>query len=119
MDISQISNLLTQIQAGARITTTIGEPITVGERIVIPVVEIMYGGGGGGGNWAVPQCEPVEGGGAGGGGGARVRPLGCWIIGPNDERWLPAVDVNRFMILLGSVTMLLLLTIRALAKHHR
>ena len=117
MDISQVSNLLTQIQAGARVTTSIGEPITVGDRVIIPVVEIFYGGGGGGGNWAVPKNETAEGGGAGGGGGARIRPLGCWVIGPHEERWIPALDINRFLILLGSVSMLLLLTIRALAKH--
>jgi hypothetical protein len=42
------------------------------------------------------------------------------VIGPDDERWLPAVDVNRGMLICGSVAMLILLIVKTLAtkRHH-
>ncbi|HEX2948047.1 MAG TPA: spore germination protein GerW family protein [Armatimonadota bacterium] len=116
MDISQVRDLLNQIQAGARVTTAIGDPVTVGERVVIPVVEVAYGGGGGGGAGKAPETEQSEGSGGGGGGGVRVRPLGCWVVGPTSERWIPAIDANRLMIVAGTLVTLLFVTIRALAK---
>lgn len=116
MDISQLRDLLAQIQNGARVTTAIGEPITVGERVVIPVVEVAYGGGGGGGAGKSPQAVDAEGRGGGGGGGVRIRPLGCWVIGPTEERWVPAVDTTRLMMVAGSFAMLLLITLRAITR---
>lgn len=118
MDFTGIRDLITQMQTGARVSTAIGEPVTVGDRIVVPVAEISYGGGGGGGGGADAEKQG-EGGGGGGGGGVKIRPLGCWVIGPCDQQWLPAVDVNRALVIFGSVAVLLLLTIRALARHHR
>ena len=118
MDIGQLGNLLSQVQAGARVTTAIGEPVPVGERVVIPVAEVMYGGGGGGGSGKT-ETEQAEGGGGGGGGGVRVRPLGCWVIGPDDERWVPALDINRLMIVGSAVLALLLLTVRVIITRRR
>lgn len=110
MDVSQWRDVLTQVQAGARVSTAVGEPIPVGERVVIPVVQIAYGGGGGGGQRQAGEPS------SGGGGGVRIRPLGCWVIGPDSERWVPSLDVNRLTAIAGSIIILLLLTIRALAK---
>ncbi|HEY3376319.1 MAG TPA: spore germination protein GerW family protein [Armatimonadota bacterium] len=117
MDISQVRDLLNQVQTGARITTAVGEPVTVGERVVIPVAEVAYGGGGGGGGGRSPQADDLEGSGGGGGGGVRIRPLGCWVIGPDDERWLPAIDANRLVIMAGTLAMVLLFTVRAIVRH--
>lgn len=116
MDIGQIRDLLTQVQAGARVSTAVGEPVQVGDRVVIPVAEIAYGGGGGGGGGKAPQVEQAEGSGGGGGGGVRVRPLGCWVIGPDYEQWLPAIDMNRAIVMAGGIAMLLLLTIRTIIR---
>lgn len=117
MDMAQVRDLLSQIQAGARVSTAVGEPVTVGDRVVIPVVEVAYGGGGGGGGGRMPEQEAAVGSGGGGGGGLRVRPLGCWVIGPDDERWIPAVDANRVIMMAGTLATLLFLTIRSIAKH--
>ena len=119
MDITQFKDLLGQVQTGAHVTTAIGEAIPVGNRVVIPVVEIAYGGGGGGGGGKSTRNEQMEGAGGGGGVGVRVRPLGCWVIGPDDERWLPALDINHVILLAGSISMLLLVTIRALIRRRR
>ena len=115
MDIGQFRDLLTQIQTGARVSTAIGEPVQVGDRIVIPVAEVSYAGGGGGGSGKAP-AEQAEGSGGGGGGGVSIRPLGCWVVGPVDERWVPALDVNRAMMIGGALVVTMLLTVRAIMR---
>ncbi|MHB9130492.1 MAG: spore germination protein GerW family protein [Armatimonadota bacterium] len=114
MDMSQVREILDQVQANARVSTAIGEPVQVGDRVVLPVAEVTYGGGGGGG--AGKGNGQGEGSGGGGGGGVRVRPLGCMVIGPHDERWVPAIDLNKAIAIGGAVAMLLLVTLRALRK---
>lgn len=118
MDIGQLRDMLAQVQTGARVSTAVGEPVQVGDRVIIPVAEVSYGGGGGGGS-GKGRSEMGEGGGGGGGGGVNVRPLGCWVIGPDDERWVPAIDVNRAIIIGGALASLLLLTIRVFVKRRR
>jgi uncharacterized spore protein YtfJ len=115
MDIAQ---LLSQVQNGARVSTAVGDPVQVGDRVVIPVAEVAYGGGGGGGSGKA-NTEQAEGGGGGGGGGVRIRPLGCWVIGPDDELWIPSLDVNRMIMLGGAIFALLLVTIRTIALRRR
>ncbi len=114
MEIGAIRDLLTQVQTGARVSTAVGEPVTVGERVIIPVVEVAYGGGGGGGG-GKGEAETGEGSGGGGGGGVRLRPLGAWVIDQDSERWVPALDVNRLVLVAGTLAALLLVTIRIIA----
>ena len=114
--LSSVRDLLSQVQAGARVTTAIGEPVQIGERLVIPAAEITYCGGGGGGGGKMIEQAGGEGRGGGGGAGVRIRPLGCWVIGPQGEYWLPALDVNRAVIIAGSILMLFMLTIKMLVR---
>lgn len=113
MDIGMLRELLSQVQAGARVSTAIGEPVTIGERVIIPVAEIAYGGGGGGGG-GKGQPELGEGSGGGGGGGVRVRPLGCLVVDQDSERWVPTLDVNRLALIAGTLAAMLLVTVRML-----
>ena len=114
MDMAQFRDILSQVQAGARVSTAVGDPVQIGERVVIPVAEVSYGGGGGGGGGKGPNESGGTGG--GGGGGVSVRPLGCWVIGPDDERWVPALDINRAIVIGGGLAMLLLITIRMIVR---
>lgn len=57
--------------------TVFGEPITVGEVTLIPVVDIMFGAGAGGGT-GVDKGQHGEG--AGGGAGARVSASAVIVI---------------------------------------
>lgn len=114
MELSSIRDLLNQLQANARVSIAIGDPVPVGDRVIIPVAEVAYGGGGGGGGGGRP--EHGAGNGGGGGLGVHARPLGCWVIGPDSERWLPAFDVNRCMLVAGTVAVTALLTLRALVR---
>lgn len=120
MDICDIRDLFSQIQTGARVSTAIGEPVQMGERMIIPVAEVAYGGGGGGGGGTTPAQETtIEGRGVGGGGGVRVRPLGCWVIDPAGERWIPAIDVNRAILVGGTIITLAVITLRTIVLNRR
>ena len=68
--------------------TIIGEPITVGDKTVIPIVKISVGFGAGGG-----QGEDEKRGsgfGGGGGGGAKIEPAAFIIMDEKGIRLLPA-----------------------------
>jgi len=116
MELTQIREMLSQIQTGAQIKTAIGEPVTVGDRVIIPAAEVTYGGGGGGGGGQAPGEMQIGGSGGGGGGGVHVRPMGCWVVNGTEAKWIPAIDYNRAIVLAGGIIMLMLLTARAFAR---
>lgn len=67
--------------------TVVGEPITAGDRTVIPVVKISVGFGAGGGQG---ESEKSGGGfGGGGGGGARIEPVAFIIMDESGVSLLP------------------------------
>jgi uncharacterized spore protein YtfJ len=80
-----------KISAGATVKSVYGEPVTVGERTIIPVARVSYGFGAGGGSHNQDGGEPHRGGGAGGGGGggAWTSPCGVVEITPQSTRFLP------------------------------
>lgn len=67
--------------------TIIGEPITVGDKTVIPVVKISVGFGAGGGQG---EREKMGGFGGGGGGGAKIEPAAFIIMDKDGISLLPA-----------------------------
>ncbi len=77
-----------------------GEPVTVGDRTIIPVAETGTGGGVGFGRGPARDGQgpgrPVQIGlGGGGGGGANTRPVAAIIVEPSGVRVQPIVDVSR------------------------
>jgi len=70
--------------------TVIGDPITVGNRTVIPVVKIMVGFGAGGGQGEDEKARSGFGG--GGGGGARVEPAAFIIM---DEKGISLLPMTK------------------------
>jgi len=69
--------------------TIIGQPITVGDRTVIPIVKISVGFGAGGGQGE--DEKKGSGFGGGGGGGARIEPAAFIIMDDRGVSLLPAV----------------------------
>src|SRR4051794_41904933 len=65
---------------GARLC--FGEPVKVGERVVIPVARVKAAGGGGFGSGGMSGTDS----GGGGGGGVRGRPLGFIDAGAGGAR---------------------------------
>jgi uncharacterized spore protein YtfJ len=84
-----------RFQSSATVKNVYGDPISVGDRTVIPVARISYGFGGGGG-----QGEQAgKGGGGGGGGHMSAVPAGALEITSAGTQFIPFVDWRR----LGSV----------------
>jgi uncharacterized spore protein YtfJ len=69
-----------------------GEPITRGDRTIIPMAEVSAGFGFGLGSGPA-------GGGSGGGGGKRARPVGVVALDADGVHIHPSVDVTRLATL--------------------
>jgi uncharacterized spore protein YtfJ len=87
-----------------------GEPYEKDGLTIIPAATVSGGGGGGGGHDA--QDQEGEGGGFGLGG----RPAGAYVIRNGQASWLPAVDPNRIISVVGMVLVAFLLTRPRLAR---
>jgi len=68
--------------------TIIGDPITVGDKTVIPIVKISVGFGAGGGQGENEKAGTGFGG--GGGGGAKIEPAAFIIMDKDGVSLLPA-----------------------------
>jgi uncharacterized spore protein YtfJ len=82
-----LSSIIGELKAIASTNTVVGDPLTLGDKMVVPVSRIMVGFGVGGG-----EGEEVKkrGGFAGGGaGGARIDPIGFIIIDEEKISFLP------------------------------
>jgi uncharacterized spore protein YtfJ len=95
-----LSSIIGELKAIASTKTVIGEPLTLGDKMVVPVSRIMVGFGVGGG-----EGEEVKkrGGFAGGGaGGARIEPIGFILIDEDKISFLPTKP-GRFEGLIDSI----------------
>lgn len=68
--------------------TVVGEPVTVGESTIIPLLSIGFGFGGAGGSGAgdAKKREGAEGMAGGGGAGGGVKPIAVIIIDKDGAR---------------------------------
>ena len=84
-----IRSIVETIGATATVKSVFGEPVTTGQRVVLPVATIRcsFGGGGGGGSGAERDGDPKR---SGGGGGGRVvaRPCGLVDVSPEGARFV-------------------------------
>ena len=78
------------VGGGATVKNVYGEPVTSGERTVIPVASVKYAFGGGGGS--EPDGERGRRGGSGGGGRASAKPCGYIEITASGTRYVPIHD---------------------------
>jgi uncharacterized spore protein YtfJ len=81
------------------------EPFTRDGMTIIPAARVSGGGGGGGGR---DREEGQEG--SGGGFGLHARPSGAYVMKNGAVRWMPAVDPNRVITVIGAVVIAALLT---------
>jgi uncharacterized spore protein YtfJ len=80
-------------RAGAK--TVYGEPVTAGDRTIIPVASIRYGFGGGSGAKEKQQH------GGGGGGGLTARPVGVIEATPERTRFIPIYSIWSIAVAVG------------------
>ncbi len=90
----------------AHVRRVFGEPIQVGDNLIIPAAEILaaYGYGFGGGYGEEGKAEVNRGGGGGGGGGGRTfsRPVAVIVASSEGVRVEPVID--RTKIALATLT---------------
>ena len=72
---------------GTDAKTVYGDPVTVGEKTVIPAASIVYGIGMGGGS-GTDETGDEGGEGFGGGGGVRATPLGVVEVTADETRFV-------------------------------
>jgi uncharacterized spore protein YtfJ len=84
------------------VETVFGEPISAGDRVIIPVAETAMGGGVGYGQGPTEQGQAPRAirfaGGGGGGGGAHTRPVAAIVVTPEEVRVQPIVDVGKLAL---------------------
>ena len=73
--LSLLQSLHENLSSRAQVKSVFGEPITAGDRTIIPVAKIAYGFGGGTGSGGL-EIKTARGEGGGGGGGGVYPPLG-------------------------------------------
>lgn len=83
-----LSAIVGEIKAIAKSETVIGEPITLGDKTVVPMVKISVGFGAGGGEGT--EQEKRSGFGGGGGGGVMIEPAAFLVIDGDKISLLPA-----------------------------
>ncbi|RKX24406.1 MAG: sporulation protein, partial [Candidatus Zixiibacteriota bacterium] len=87
-----LQGVVGELKEMARSESVIGEPITIGDKTVIPVVKISVGFGAGGGQGEGTADDKKASGtgfGGGGGGGAKIEPHAFIIIDGDKIRLLP------------------------------
>lgn len=82
-----LKGVVGELREMAKSETVIGDPVTVGDKTVIPVVKISFGFGAGGGEGTQ---DKTSGFGGGGGGGARIEPAAFIILDKDGAHLLPA-----------------------------
>ena len=98
-----IEQLLRQIEAtssSAHVRAVFGEPVSVGERTLIPVARVRGMAGMGFGEGKEEEGEERESGqGAGGGGLFSARPVAVVELTSDRVRVIPVVDLTRIVLL--------------------
>ena len=80
---------LEEIEKVLTTRTVVGEPITVGDKTLIPLICIGFGFGAGGGSGKGEGKQKGEGAGGGTGGGAWVKPIAVIILDKEGVRIEP------------------------------
>ena len=84
---SAVENLIAvvmgELRQIAKTETVVGEPVTVGDTVIVPVSKISFGFGAGGGG------DEKSGGGSGTGGGVSIEPVAFVTITGGKPQLLP------------------------------
>ena len=83
-----LKGVVSELKEMARSESIVGDPITVGDKTVIPIVKLSVGFGAGGGQGEDEKKRAGFGG--GGGGGASIEPAAFIIMDKEGIKLLPA-----------------------------
>lgn len=91
MDVKELLQTIgDRLQSAATVKCVYGDPITAGDRTVVPVARVKFGFGAGGGKFP----------GGGGGGGVRADPAGMIEVTPAGSRFVSFEDQRRLGVAL-------------------
>jgi uncharacterized spore protein YtfJ len=100
----KLDELVTTAREAITVRRVFAEPYVQDGVTLIAAARVSGGGGGGGGH----DQQGQEG--EGGGFGVHARPAGAYVIRDGQVRWMPALDANRALAVLGIVAVAFLLT---------
>ncbi|HEY2016615.1 MAG TPA: spore germination protein GerW family protein [Bryobacteraceae bacterium] len=87
MDIAEVIRQIGEtISTTATVKNVYGNPVTTGQRVVLPVATVRFGFGGGGGGGDGQKDRPSRGG--GGGGRVLAQPCGFVEVTPEGARFV-------------------------------
>ncbi|MDP3024144.1 MAG: spore germination protein GerW family protein [candidate division Zixibacteria bacterium] len=95
-----IKSILEELKAIAKTETIVGEPITIGDKTIVPVCKITLGFGAGGGTGGAK--DKGEGSGSGGGGGVAIFPA-AFIVIKGDEVSVLGVKPGKWEYILEAI----------------
>src|SRR3977135_1722943 len=102
-----LQSLQENLSSKAGVKSVFGDPITVGDKVVIPAARAGYAFGAGAGTGGLGENKKGEGG--GGGGGVMAKPVGIFVVGPLGERFVSTHEARRkFSVLAAGVVLGLL-----------
>ena len=104
----RVMDVINEAKGAMRVSEVFGTPYEKNGITIIPAARIA-GGAGGGGDQQNPQA-------GGAGFGVSSRPVGAFVIKDGDVRWVPAIDVNRAVLMAQVVVIAALLTVRVIVK---
>ncbi len=91
--IGEMFACMDSLQASASVSAVFGQPVTAGNKVVIPMATVQYGLGFGFGEGTGQMAEKAGvGTGGGWGGGVSAKPLGLVEITPERTRVEPVVN---------------------------
>lgn len=96
-----INAIFSNLEKFIKTETVIGEPITIGEVTLVPIISVMFGCGAGSGTGS--DNKGMNGNGAGGGGGARISPNGIVVIKNGEVSMLPVKSKSNLEALVNMV----------------
>ncbi len=97
-----IQSLGEQLTATGGAHAAFGEPVTQGERTVIPVARVAcFFGGGAGGLEGATEGRSRERSGGGGGGAIAAWPIGAIEVSSEGTRFVPVTDPRRSLAAVG------------------
>jgi len=113
-----LKNIVGELKEMARSQSVVGEPINLGNQIVVPLVKISVGFGAGGGQ-NEKQSEVSQFGG-GGGGGAKIEPA-AFIVIDGDKISLLSVKPGKYDTVMEAVPNLIgkLIDMKAASKEKK
>jgi uncharacterized spore protein YtfJ len=94
-----LQSLHENLSGRAQVKSVFGEPIVAADKTIIPVARVAYGFGAGAGTGGVGD-KSAKGEGGGGGGGMRAMPVGIFVVGQGESRFLPIHSHRKIVGLL-------------------